>query len=120
MTSQPVADEFSAHGGAALTKRQSEQHLAIDLIKVLRPHRQGLRRWSVMRAIRARHEAVGQDIPQKLEDNVERVFRRFCAETDGVRDSDAVFYRPQDRAGEVWAVYAERADAWLEAEGESR
>ena len=68
-----------------------------------------------MRALRARREAAGHDIPQKFEDDVERVFRRFCGDGAG---PDAVFYRPQERAGEVWAVNAAAANAWLDAEGE--
>ncbi len=113
MTSQAAAHEFSAPEAGTVTKRRSEERLAADLIMVLRPHRSGLRRWSVMRALRARREAAGHDIPQKFEDDVERVFRRFCGD-----NSDAVFFRPQERAGEVWAVNASRADAWLDAEGD--
>ncbi len=103
----------------ATMKQQSEQRLAVDLIMVLRPYRNGLRRWSVMRAMRARREAAGRSIPQKFEDDVERVFRRLSSDpTRGVEETgDAVFYRPQERAGEVWAVHADHADAWLDASG---
>lgn len=109
----------SRTGDSATTKQQSEQRMAADLIKVLRPHRNGLRRWSVMRAMRGRREAAGRSIPQKFEDDVERVFRRFCAEPAHIDDagSDALFYRPQERAGEVWSLFADRADAWLDAHG---
>lgn len=69
-----------------------------------------------MRAIRTNREAAAQDIPQKLEADLERVFRRFCAGTDVSKCSvdDALFFRPEETAGEVWAVHPERAKAWLE------
>jgi len=48
---------------------------------------------------------------------VERAFRKLC-EGDPVRAasapaSSAIFFRPKDKAGEVWAVYPEKAEAWL-------
>lgn len=105
----------------AFSRRASLEHAYLrDLIEVLLPHPQGLRRWSVMQAIRARLKRSGGDVSLKLEDEVERLFRGLCAETcsathrDPGRKSDAaLFYRPQERAGEVWAVDASRASAWL-------
>jgi hypothetical protein len=78
----------------------------------------GFRRWSVMRAIRQRREKTHRPVPQKFEDKVERAFRGFCAGdplTSG-ESKDALFYRPKDKAGEVWAVHEERARAWLDEE----
>jgi len=78
-----------------------------ELIAALAPHPKGLRRWSVMRAIRKSREAVSRDIPLKLEADVERTFRRFCR-GDEMRASDAtLFYRPAEKAGEVWALDAD-------------
>ena len=49
-----------------------------ELVAVLAPHPKGLRRWSVMRAIRKNRDAQARDIPLKLEADVERTFRQFC------------------------------------------
>jgi hypothetical protein len=74
-----------------------------ELVAVLAPAPAGLRRWSVMNAIRKKRQANGRDIPLKMEAEVERVFRRFCV--DGAREnSTARFRRPNETAGEVWAL----------------
>ena len=91
-----------------------------ELITVLKPHARGLRRWSVMRAMRNNRIRQSRDIPQKFEDDVERVFRRYCAEDAENRICSAEvapFYRPRETAGEVWALHPERAEALLSAVG---
>jgi hypothetical protein len=102
----------------AAARLPSDQPILLEIIRVLAPHPSGLRRWSVMRAIRKERERAAREIPQKLEDDVERTFRRFCADagnakTPGCDAKDAYFYRPKDKAGEVWVVFPERAKAWL-------
>ena len=99
----------------------SDQSILIELIKVLAPHPRGLSRWSVMRAIRKDRESAARDIPQKFEDNIERTFRRFCADAGDAKTStcaakDAFFYRPKEKAGEVWGMFPDRAKVWLDAE----
>ena len=89
-----------------------------ELIRVLKPHPRGLRRWSVMRAMRNNRIRQSREIPQKFEDDVERVFRRYCADDADMRmctAESAPFYRPRDTAGEVWALHPERAEALLSA-----
>src|SRR5882757_6539748 len=77
-----------------------------ELVAALAPYPRGLRRWSVMRAIRKSREAVSREIPLKLESDVERAFRQFCRD-DGMRASGtALFCRPAEKAGEVWALDA--------------
>ena len=82
-----------------------------ELVAALAPHPAGLRRWSVMRAIRKGREAVSREIPLKLEADVERTFRRFCRD-DAMRASGTtLFCRPTETAGEVWALNASYASA---------
>src|SRR5271170_1675587 len=96
-----------------LRKRADEACLA-DLIAVLEAHPAGLRRWSVMRAMRLRASKAGREIIPKFEDEVERVFRRHCEgdELAGSASVSALFYRPKERAGEVWAIRAGGAKNW--------
>ena len=65
----------------------------------------------------------GLEILPKIEDEIERVFRKFCAGEPlpkGVkgprRPEDALFHRPKEKAGEVWAVNPHPARVWLKAE----
>ena len=87
----------------AASAAASDAVLLDELVAVLAPAPAGLRRWSVMNAIRKNRRASGRDIPLKMESEVERVFRRFCAE--GAKTSaSARFRRPPETAGEVWAL----------------
>ena len=85
-------------------RRAPRPTIVEELVAALEPHPGGLRRWSVMRAIRKSREAVSREIPLKLEADVERTFRQFCR-NDGARASGtALFCRPAEKAGEVWAL----------------
>jgi hypothetical protein len=117
MTAEPnLAPQLQPEIEIAAWPERAEQPIVLEIIRVLKPHPRGLRRWSVMRDIRNNREAASKDIPQKLEANVERIFRRFCAGTDTstCNARNALFFRPQETAGEVWAVHSDRAAAWLE------
>ena len=96
------------------------QPILTELIAVLKPQASGLRRWSVMNAMRDNRKRKSRDIPHKFEDDIERVFRRFCADTAGTltaANENAPFYLPPETAGEVWAMHPERAEALLAGEG---
>jgi hypothetical protein len=108
-------DMFEPELGNELAARKLRTDLAIldELRAVLAAHPPGLRRWSVMRAIREDRERTGRDIPQNFEAEVERTFRRFCAgaykKHGGGISGDALFCRPSEKAGEVWAILPDRA-----------
>jgi hypothetical protein len=121
MACEQRSGEFELDYGLA-RKSRADQAIVEELLRVLEPHPGGLRRWSVMRAIRTERERASLDISQKFEDEIERVFRRFCADYGDSKSrtctaSDALFHRPREKAGEVWAVHTERAKAWLAGSG---
>lgn len=104
-------------GQAARMRRGHEDPQVLEeLVKALAPHPGGLRRWSVMRAIRTDRERASRPVSLKFEDEIERVFRNFCAAwaDPGKRSDNAVFYVPEGKAGEVWAVCLERAKEWID------
>jgi len=108
----------------AARTRANNSHLR-DLVEVLMEHPEGLRRWSVMRAMKARRERAGREVSQKFEDEVERAFRDKCAieapaGVEAVPKRGALFYKPKERAGEVWAIIPGRADEWLRSDRAER
>lgn len=110
-----VAEQVAA---APVPRSSTEAQLLADLIQLLLKNPAGLRRWSVMRAMRTELARTNRSIPHKLEDDVERVFRRYSASPgDAVSARQALFFRPGEKAGEVWAVHPEPAQAWLARTG---
>ena len=93
---------------------RAEPSILSELVAVLAPHPGGLRRWSVMRAIRDNRSRTSRSISLKFENDVERVFRGSCSNCGELSGNPqtALFYRPEGKAGEVWAVHADRVTAW--------
>ena len=100
--------------------RATHPTIVEELIAALAPHPRGLRRWSVMRAIRKGREAVSREIPLKLESDVERAFRRFCRGDELRADGKVLFCRPAEKAGEVWALDTPPAGAAPQQTGETQ
>jgi len=95
-------------------RQRYDRTLLNDLIAVLEASPAGLRRWSVMRAMRTRRQRAGHEITPKFEDEIERLFREYCI-TEPPRENDTrPFFKPKEKAGEVWAVDPARLPAFLE------
>jgi len=92
-----------------LDRHSSWPTIVDELVAALKPYPRGLRRWSVMRAIRKSREAGSQEIPLKLESDIERAFRQYCRDDSMCASKTTLFYRPPDKAGEVWALDANYA-----------
>jgi hypothetical protein len=93
---------------------RQDRTLLTDLIAVLEANPTGLRRWSVMRAMRTRRERAGHEITLKFEDEIERLFREYCVSEPPRASDTRPFFRPKEKAGEVWAVDPARLGAFLE------
>jgi hypothetical protein len=100
-------------------RKRHDRTLLKDLIDVLEANPKGLRRWSVMRAMRARRERAGHEITLKFEDEVERLFREYCVSEPPRENETRPFFKPKEKAGEVWAVDSTRLTAFLEHEHEA-
>src|ERR1700759_4157831 len=92
-----------------LDRRASGPTIVEELVAALAPHPRGLRRWSVMRAIRKTREAGSREVPLKLESDVERIFRQYCRDDSMCRSKTTLFCRLPEKAGEVWALDADYA-----------
>ena len=102
----------------AASRLREEALYVADLIGVLQTHPGGRRRWAVMQAIRKHRSALGLPIPENFEQAVESAFQQHCPDS-GVFNKGkgvakpALFHWPLGRAGGVWAVHAEAAQAWM-------
>jgi hypothetical protein len=86
------------------TAEKTDTAIVDELVAVLAAHPGGLRRWSVMNAIRQRRRAAARDIPLKMEADIERIFRLFCTRDASRAQPAPLFCRPGEKAGEVWAL----------------
>lgn len=115
----PYQEAFQKQeAGFLATRLRAETLYVADLIRVLRPHSGGRRRWAVMQSIRGLRSKAGLDIPHKFEEAVESAFLQHCAGSDAfAKRSDAdkapLFHWPLGKTGGIWAVHPEKADAWL-------
>jgi hypothetical protein len=111
-------EEPARNTGRNRTRATFDRMLLNDLIAVLQENKAGLRRWSVMRAMRTRRARTGHEITPKFEDEVERLFREYCISDPPRENETRPFFRPKDKAGEVWAVDTQRLRAFQETTDE--
>ena len=113
------AEHVPVRGARNPMRHRYDRTLLVDLIAVLEANPAGLRRWSVMRAMRTRRERAGYDIALKFEDEVERLFREYCVDEISRENETRPFFKPKEKAGEVWAADPTRLAAFLEGAHEA-
>ena len=114
-------EELLKNCEATLTsdKLDLEISYVIDLIRILHPRVGGVRRWAVMQSIRKNRAKARRPIPDKFEEGVERAFRQYCERSRPFKEKrknppkTILFCCPQGMTSEVWAVYPDKAEAWL-------
>ena len=102
----------------AANRLREEAGYVVDLISVLQSHLGGRRRWAVMQAIRKLRTEAGTPVPENFEHGVESAFQQHCLGSGVFNKSKgatkpALFYWPLGKVGGVWAVYPDKADAWM-------
>jgi hypothetical protein len=102
----------------AANRLREETQYVMDLISVLQSHLAGRRRWAVMQSIRKQRAEAGIPVPENFEHAVESAFQQHCLGSGVFNKSKgstkpALFYWPLGKVGGVWAVYPDKAEAWL-------
>ena len=90
-----------------------------DLIEVLRPHPRGLSRRLVLHTLERKRKEAGLSIPEKFEQSVQSAYNKHSVDSSVFKKRKApewqgLFYSPQGKRSGIWAVYPDRANAWLE------
>jgi hypothetical protein len=102
----------------AANRLREEAAYAMDLISVLQSHLGGRRRWAVMQAIRKLRTDAGIPVPENFENAVESAFQQHCSGSGVFNKSKdaakpALFHWPLGKAGGIWAVHLDKAEAWI-------
>lgn len=102
----------------AAKKLRSENPQVRDLIEVLLPHKNGLGRSWVIDAMEKRRRTKGLTIPAKFEASVQSAYNQHSVDSAvwqkrGSLAVDGLFYSPEGKGSGKWAVFPEKAAAWL-------
>jgi hypothetical protein len=112
-------EELEARAEKIAKKKEwaKEHTYVIGIATVLRAHPGGLMTDSVYRAMGQRWKADKKPIPYEFRAAIRQAFYQYCDDSPifqrrNTPDLVALFHRP--RRG-LWAVYLDRAEAWLNA-----
>jgi hypothetical protein len=105
----------------AARKVRKEHPYLLDLIKTLLPR--GLRgdqRPYVIDRLRKDRQRLGLSMPDRFDEAVQSTYNRYCVDSSVFRNRGApplegIFHSPHGKGKGIWAVYPDRAIAWLKA-----
>ena len=101
-----------------LKKRRQEHTYVEDLIRLLLPCKDGLRRSLVLERLERQRRNDGLPIPKNFVQAVQSAYNRNCVDSAvfkkrGLPNSAAPFFSPGGSGSGLWAVDPERAEKWL-------
>jgi hypothetical protein len=104
----------------ALRDARSKHPYVADLIRVLLPYANGLRRSLVMHELEKQRKKDGLPIPSSFEEAVQSSYNHHSIDSvvfakRKAPESDGIFYSPEGKGSGKWAVNRERARSWLKA-----
>lgn len=105
---------------AALAKLRKEHTYVEDMIKLLLPRRNGMRRLHVIDDLEKQRQELGLPIPKKFEQTVQSAYNQNCIDSAVFQrrlrqhpDLVAPFHSPGGKGSGKWAVNPELARDWL-------
>ena len=101
-----------------LKKMRQEHTYVEDLMRLLVPHKDGLRRSIVLDRLERQRRNDGLPIPKNFEQAVQSAYNQNCVDSAvfkkrGLPNSAAPFFSPEGSGSGTWAVDPERAEQWL-------
>lgn len=120
MTCSPASSRSVLGKYYALKEARQRHPYVDDLIRVLLPYPDGLRRALVLRELGKQRKQDGLPIPPSFETAVQSSYNHHCEESDVFRKraappEEGLFHSPGGKGSGRWAVHRGRALAWLKA-----
>ncbi|HYS57389.1 MAG TPA: hypothetical protein VEM34_04555 [Burkholderiales bacterium] len=113
-------DDLFEEAFVALRQRQwrRDNPYVADLIEVMLPHGDmGLSRRNVIDTLERWRRDKGLLVPDTFEQTVQSAFNQHCVQSSVFRKrrvaADGLFSSRHEGASAIWAVYRERARAWV-------
>lgn len=108
--------EVAADWDAKRVKRDNP--FVLDLIRVLRPKDNGLKRSIVLHDVERTRKRLGLPMRRTFEQTVQQACERFCINSEvwvanGSRDDEGLFTWPKGAGAGYWAIRQPQADNWL-------
>lgn len=95
----------------------------LDLIKVLYPHPRGISRSIVLHTVQKNRANRGHEPIETPEEAIQSAYNRFCVDSAVFRKrktkwpDEGMFHSPRGPGAGVWAIYQDKAQAWLKRHG---